>query len=185
MASEPRIPKLPPEERTEAVEALLAPMIESGRDFNIFHVLANHPDLMRRWLVFGNHILGKSTLPERERELAILRVGWLCQAPYEWGQHVLMGREAGLTDDEIRSIRDGADAEGWNDLDRAILCAADELHKDSRIGDQTWSDLSEHLGTQQLMDLVFTIGQYHLVSMALNSFEVPMDDFLPGWDGLG
>ncbi len=58
----------------------------------------------------------------------------------------------------------------------------DELHSDAFISDSTWQSLSEHFDTQQMMDIVFTVGQYNLVSMALNSFGVQLDDGLPGWD---
>src|SRR5436190_23742181 len=71
----------------------------SGRVLNIFATLARHPKLLKRWLVFGTHVLGKSTLTPRERELLILRIGWRCGSDYEWGQHVVIGRAAGLTDD--------------------------------------------------------------------------------------
>ena len=139
---------------------------------NIFRTLANHPGLMKRWLVFGNHVLGKSTLPAREREIAILRIGWLCRSGYEWGQHVAIGKAAGLSEDEIARIATGADAPGWSAAERALLRATDELHADAFISDATWSELAGSWNTQQLMDLVFTVGQYNLVSMALNSFGV-------------
>jgi len=77
------------------VRKLMAATPENRRDLNIFKTLARHPDLMRRWMVFANHILGKSTLPVRERELLILRIGHLCRSGYEWGQHVRIAREAG------------------------------------------------------------------------------------------
>jgi len=139
---------------------------------NIFRTLANHPGLMKRWLVFGNHVLGKSTLPAREREIAILRIGWLCRSGYEWGQHVAIGKAVGLSDDEIARIAQGADAPGWSAAERALLRATDELHADAFISDATWSELTGSWNTQQLIDLVFTVGQYNLVSMALNSFGV-------------
>ena len=82
----------------------------SGRVLNIFRTLAHHPKLLRRWTVFGNHVLFKSTLPPRERELIILRIGWLCRSEYEFGQHTRIGRQAGLTDDEILRITVGPDA---------------------------------------------------------------------------
>ncbi len=174
----PRIPPLADDELSDAARAVLAPMLDDGRAWNVFRTMANHPDLARRWMVFANHVLGKSTLPVRERELAILRIGWLCGSQYEWAQHVEMGIDAGLTRDEIDRIGVGADAPGWSDLDRLILAAADELHHDHRIGDATWAGLGAHWDTEQLMDLVFAIGQYTLVSMALRTFEVPLDDFL-------
>jgi alkylhydroperoxidase family enzyme len=148
---------------------------------NIFRTLAHHPDLLRRWVVFGNHVLGKSTLAPRERELVILRIGWLCRAEYEWGQHVLIARRSGLRDQEIERITQGPDAPGWSELDRALLRATDELRADAMITDQTWKQLSEHLDTRQLMDLVFTVGQYNLVSMALNSLGVQLDPGVPGF----
>jgi 4-carboxymuconolactone decarboxylase len=153
--------------------------VGQGSILNIFRTLANHPGLMKRWLVFGNHVLGKSTLPARERELVILRIGWLCRAGYEWGQHVGIARAAGLTDAEIARIPSGAAANGWSALDRALLRATDELHGDAFISDGTWAELASSLSTQQLMDLVFTVGQYNLVSMALNSFGVQPEPGLP------
>jgi alkylhydroperoxidase family enzyme len=137
---------------------------------------------MKRWMVFANHILGKSTLPVRERELVILRIGYLCRSGYEWGQHVLIARRAKITDDEIRRIKVGPDAKGWSEADRLLLKATDELHSDAHVSDATWNGLAKHFSTQQLMDIVFTIGQYNLVSMALNSFGVQADPGLPGFD---
>ena len=166
---------------TEAQE-LLAPFVKQGRVFNIFRTLANHPALAKRWMVFANHILGKSTLSVRDRELLILRIGWLCQAGYEWGQHVQIARQAGMSDEEIRSARTGPDTAGLSALDKLLLEATDELHADAFVSDTTWQGLQQHYNTQQLMDLVFTVGQYNLVCMALNSFGVQLDEGLPGWD---
>jgi len=180
--SKPRVEPLEPEQWSEEARKVLGPRVEQGTVLNIFKTLSNHPDLMRRWLVFANHILGKSTLPPRERELIILRIGYLCQAGYEWGQHVLIARDSGMTDEEIRSARTGPDTPGLSDLDRLLLQATDELHADAHVSDTTWEGLSQHLTTQQLMDVVFTVGQYNLVSMALNSFGVQPDEGLPGWD---
>ena len=117
MPDTPRIEPLADEDFSDAVREVLDPLkaMGGGRTLNIFRTLAHHPDLMRRWLVFGNHVLGKSTLPAREREIAILRIGWLCRSAYEWGQHVLIARGIGMTDAEISRIAAGADAEG---LDR-------------------------------------------------------------------
>lgn len=149
--------------------------IGSGEIPNIFKTLAHHPDLLKRWMVFGNHVLFKSTLPPRERELVILRIGWLCEAEYEWAQHVRIGKDCGLTDAEIHDIKLGHTAPGWNARDVLLLKAVDELHKDACITDATYAGLAAHYSTQQLLDLVFAIGQYNLVSMVLNTFGVQLD----------
>jgi len=147
----------------------------AGPMLNIFRTLAHHPKLMKRWLVFGNHVLARSTLPPRERELAILRMGWLCRAGYEWGQHVVIARQSGVTDAEIERVADGPDAPGWSDAERALLRAVDELRADAFISDPTWAALAKHFSKEQILDLIFAAGQYQLVSMALNSLGVQPD----------
>lgn len=147
-----------------------------GRIFNIFRTLGHHPDLLRRWTVFANHVLAKSTLPAREREMLILRTGWLCGSEYEWGQHTRIGKGAGLSDEEIRRIADGPDADGWSAEDALLLRAADELHQEQKVSDATWGQLSQRFSTKQMLDLVFAVGQYTLVCMALRSTGVELDE---------
>jgi alkylhydroperoxidase family enzyme len=163
----------------EELDPELRQRFGTGPILNIFRTLANHPALTKRWLVFGNHVLAKSTLPAREREIVILRVGWLCQAGYEWGQHVVIARASGVSDEEIARIAKGPDAPGWSAADRALLRASDELRGDAFITDATWAELSKTWNTQQLIDLVFTVGQYNLVSMALNTLGVQPEPGLP------
>ena len=162
----------------ERIDPEIRKRFREGPILNIFRTLAHHPKLMKRWLVFGNHVLAKSTLRPRERELVILRVGWLCRAGYEWGQHVLIARECGVSEDEIERITRGPDAPGWDELDRTMLRATDELHTDAFISDETWRALSTRLDTEQVLDLIFTVGQYRLVSMALNTLGVQPDAHL-------
>jgi alkylhydroperoxidase family enzyme len=177
----PRVTPLPPGEWDAETAKILDATKMGGRVLNIFATLAHHPDLLRRWLVFGTHVLAKSTLGARERELLILRTGWNCRAEYEWGQHVVIGRQCGLSEEEIHRITLGPDAPGWDPFDATLLRAADELHRDSRIGDATWQALSARYDTKQLMDLIFAVGQYTLVSMALNSLGVQLDEGVPGF----
>jgi 4-carboxymuconolactone decarboxylase len=180
--SDPRVAPLAESEWPEEARELFDNMRRAGgRVLNIFATLAHHPKLMKRWLVFGNHVLGKSTLSPRERELAILRIGWLCRAEYEWGQHVEISRRIGISDEDIQRVSDGPDAAGWDPFEAMIVRAVDELHGDAMIGDATWKVLSERYDTQQLMDLVFTVGQYNLVSMALNTLGVQLDEGIEGF----
>jgi alkylhydroperoxidase family enzyme len=173
MATDPLIAPLPAEEWDEEIAALRG---AGSAPLNIFGTLAHHPKLLKRWIVFGNHVLAKSTLPARERELLILRTGWRCRAPYEWGQHVVIARASGLSDDEIRRVADGANAPGWAPFDALLLRAADELHDDASLSESTYRAIAQRYSAQQMLDLVFTVGQYHLVSMALNTFRVERDD---------
>jgi 4-carboxymuconolactone decarboxylase len=179
--SKPRVEPLPETEWTDEVRELLPRSSRSGRVLNIFATLARHPKLLKRWLVFGNHVLGKSSLSAREREIAILRVGWLCRCEYEWGQHVAIGRIVGLSEEEIRRIPVGPSAPGWDPFEATLLTAVDELRAESMIRDETWNVLAARYDTLQLIDFVFTVGQYTLVSMALNTLGVQLDDGIEGF----
>jgi 4-carboxymuconolactone decarboxylase len=179
--SKPRVEPLPESQWSQQARDAIAPLraMGGGKVFNIFSTLAHHPDLLKRWMVFANHVLVKSTLPPREREILILRIGWLCNAEYEWAQHVLIGKAVGLTDDDVDRIAAGPDAPGWSPDDAALIRAVDELHGDAFIADATWQALAARWSVQQLMDVVFTVGQYALVSMALNTLGVQLDEGLP------
>ncbi|MEH6637654.1 MAG: carboxymuconolactone decarboxylase family protein [Porticoccaceae bacterium] len=172
----PRVPPVQPEDWSDEQRAIFGEVKMGGRILNIFKTLANHPQLGKRWLVFANHIMGKSKISLREREILILRIGWLCKSGYEWGQHVVIGRECDLSDAEMERIKLGADAEGWTEQEALLLKATDELHADAFISNPTWAGLSKSYNTQQLMDVVFTVGQYNLVSMALNTLGVQLDE---------
>ena len=126
----PRVVPAAAESWSEEQRAIVEPMLARGPVLNIFRTLLNHPLAAKAFLVWGGYILSrKSTLPPREREIVILRTGFLCRSGYEWTQHVPIGRRAGLTDDEIARIKLGADAPGWSEPDRALLRAIDDLHR--------------------------------------------------------
>jgi alkylhydroperoxidase family enzyme len=179
--AKPRIRPVEKAHWTPEQKAILEPFERQRRLYNVFTTMANHPDLARDWLTFAGHVLQKSTLPPRDREILILRIGWLCGAEYEWAQHTRIGKSVGLTDDDLAHIRQGPNVAGASRRDRLLLRAVDELHTDSFISDETWSALAENYDTKQMMDLVFAVGQYNLVSMALNTFGVQLDPGLEGF----
>jgi alkylhydroperoxidase family enzyme len=173
---QPRVPITDPSDWDEDSRPLLEGIERNGgRILNIFRTLAHHPKLMKRWTVFGNHVLYGSTLPARERELIILRTGYVCGSGYEWAQHAEIARRSGLTDAEIERIAEGPAATAWSDDDRALLTATDELSDTKFVSDATWAALSKRWSTKQLLDIVFAVGQYTLVSMALNTFGVQLE----------
>ncbi len=183
--AQPRIAPVAKDAWTGAQREILAPLEAQGRAWNVFTTMANHPALAKDWLQFGGHILSRSTLPARDREVLILRIGWLCRSEYEWAQHARIGKAAGLSDADLQRIMDGPEAAGLAGHDTLLIQAVDELHEDAFISDETWSALAKTYDTQQMMDLVFTVGQYNMVSMALNSFGVQLDPGLTGFPPQG
>jgi 4-carboxymuconolactone decarboxylase len=172
-----RVPPLPADEWDDDVDHALSGMLPAERRNpadagNLLATLVRHPRLTRAFLRFNNHLLFSSTLPPRLRELAVLRVAHRHSCEYEWRHHVDMGREVGLTDEDIDGVKRG---EAADELDRAVLNAVDELGDKSTVSDATWAALSEHLDERQRMDLVFTIGCYGALAMAINTFGVEPD----------
>ncbi len=174
----PRIPPVEPESWNAAQRALLEPIAARGRMYNVHKTVANHPKLAADWMTFATYVLRDNALPVRDREILILRIGYLCHAEYELAQHARIGKRAGLSDDDLRRIAEGPQAAGLSEHDRLLLVAVNELRADAFIGEATWQALAKTYSTQQMMDLVFTVGEYNLVSMALNSFGVQFDEGL-------
>ena len=179
----PRIAPVGPDEEDETARDLLGQVRSLGTPAsNVFATLVRHPGLFRHWLPFaGKLLVGK--LPGRDRELLILRTAWRCRSEYEWGQHVLIGRQTGLDDGDIARVKDGAAAPDWDPFDAALMAAVDELHDHSRITDATWAVLAGRYDQRQLVELPMLVGHYHMLAFALNSAGVQREPGVPSFDG--
>lgn len=175
-----RIPPLPDEELGAEVRELVRRIgstlgLEAPETLTTyFAVLARHPDLFRLQLETGIFLFSGSAIPPRERELAVLRTAWLAGAPYEWGQHVLIGREMGFTEADTDRVRAGPEAEGWTVHETAILRAVDELFARQMISDGTWAALAQTWNEAQLIELPCLVGQYLGVAMLQNTLRMPL-----------
>ena len=178
--SKPRLAPLRPDEWTNEQRELMKPILAGkGLDrgvLNVFATLVRHPKLYKRWSVFATHVLFKSSLSARAREILILRAATNCSSAYEWGQHEAVAHDdTDLTDEEIARIKDPNISSLWPEGAALLLLMADELHQDHCIGDETWKALETHLSETQIMDAVFTVGNYTQLAMALNSFGVQLE----------
>jgi alkylhydroperoxidase family enzyme len=151
---------------------------EAPKGLHAMGVLAHHADLTIAYNHLIRHALYFTTISARQRELLILRVAHQRGATYEWAQHVYQAGVAGIDPDEVARVRQGPEAPGWTPTERDLLLAADELVADARIGDTTYASLSSAFDTQQVMDIVFTVGAYEVFAMAMRTFDVEIDDDL-------
>jgi 4-carboxymuconolactone decarboxylase len=166
----------PDDEQRGLLEKTLA--TPDGRPLNIFATLARHPRLLKRVNALGGLFMAHGSLPLRERELVILRAAFRSGSEYEWGQHVLIGRRAGLADEEIERVaRTGAD--GWTEEEQALLDAVDELHARDELSDGTWERLARRWTPEQLLELVMMIGFYRMMAGYLRSVRVEPEPGLP------
>ncbi|MET0268849.1 MAG: carboxymuconolactone decarboxylase family protein [Sphingomonas sp.] len=172
----PRILPLPPAEWTGDARAILGfwsgPDEMSGDQSNLMLTLANHPALALAVLTLGDHLLFRSTLPHRLREIVTLRVAWTSRSEHEWAWHALYARDQGMTNAELAAIKMGAAAECWTSLERALIEAVDQLRGDGAIAAGTEAVLAAMLDTRQRMDLIFTVGHYTALSWASAALRI-------------
>lgn len=146
--------------------------------FAAFRTMARHPRVMKRFNVLGGFFLTRGELPARERELCILRTAWHTGSEYEWAQHVLIGRDTGLTDTEIEQVALGGD---WPEPDAALLRLTDEILEHTDVSNETWSELTERYTDAQLRELVLLVGFYRMTVGFRNATGVINEDTLPSW----
>jgi len=171
----PRIERIQ-EPYSAAEAAILVPRARNGNVLGVWSTCANSPALCNAWLEFTDYLLQESTLPIRDRELLILRIGYLNQGAYEWAAHRGLALSVGISEQELRAITIGSTDPRWSEWDASLLSAAEELHQNALVSDETWAELSTRYTTRQMMETVFTVGQYNMVAMYLNSLGVQFEE---------
>lgn len=170
--SSPILEPLPPEAWDEQIQPIAERL---GNPLNIHRIIANNPVLMNAYTPLRYHIVRDSSLSPRQRELIILRTAHNCQSDYEWAHHVVRGREAGLSDEEVERVRAGAQHLAWASADAALLHCADEMFQQTEIQARTLALMAEHYSKEQLLDTIYTIGVYITLGTILKSFSVPLE----------
>jgi alkylhydroperoxidase family enzyme len=148
---------------------------------NIVATMAHNPTMWSALSTYAQTVLYAGELPRRQVEIAVLRMGWNCQAVYEFGQHTLIGRQAGLSDEEIYLTTRPAAEGSWSEADRVVLQLVDDLYTDDCVSDVTWAAATRHFDNADIVHLIATAGCYRGLSGLLNSAGVQLDDGVPGW----
>ncbi len=175
--SAPRIAPLDEARWTDAHRALARIYAPDGRAGNDLKTLLNHPEVVEGVMPFAAYVTSGSTLPARDRELLILRTAWLARSEPVWAAHADAARRAGRDPAAIRRVAEGPDARGWTGFDAALLRAADELFVNSFINDATWRALAARYSVQQMIDALFAVAEFTMLSSTYNSIGVQPD----GW----
>jgi 4-carboxymuconolactone decarboxylase len=171
----PRITPLQPDQWDDRLSRLLS-LSPGGtaEPMGIFTTLARAPELFRRWLGFGGALLA-GQLPGRLRELVILRTAYRFDGRYEWAHHIELGRDQGISAEEIAALGGDLGSLPWPPLERAALAAVDETADDGAVSDGTWATLAGHLDSAELVELVMLIAHYMMLSTVLRSLRVPLE----------
>ena len=167
-----RVPYLNQDDLEEADRKMLQ------RPANIFRALVNSPGGARAFMRNGNYLLNWSKLDVRLRELAIIQVGYLLNAPYEYSHHLEIAKQSGVSDDDIRAIAEESAGRETDlgELERAVLSAAREMTNDVSLSDETFAVLEQGLDTEDLVDLILAISFYNGASRALNALQIDVED---------
>ncbi len=165
----PRLPYLDVDDLAPEDRRLLDPPL------NLFRVLAYCPEGARLFGRMGIWIRFKTKLGPRLRQMAILRVGAVTRTEYEYSHHIELGRQFGLSDDDIRAVVAGPDAGSLTEVERLVLTATDEATTGVGIGAETFEALQGHLDEGMLVELTMTISYYNGVVRMLNSLGVDVE----------
>jgi alkylhydroperoxidase family enzyme len=165
--------------RAQLPSYLRRPELFTGPDAlpmpTVLGLLAHHLPIGDSWLEFNRVLADETALDERLRELLVLRVAWRARATYEWYQHVRIAHHAGITTEQLHAIPDGADADVWTPLERALLRAVDQMVDAQGIDAETWAELGRHLDDAALLEVLFVTGAYLCFAIVLNSIDLPAD----------
>ncbi|HMY43039.1 MAG: carboxymuconolactone decarboxylase family protein [Chitinophagales bacterium] len=142
---------------------------------NVFKLLAINQDIFWRWLFFASRLMPYGELTDREREIIILRVAWLCRCRYEWGQHIEIGQnKAKLSDEDIVNISKGINAFA-NPKEQLIIKACNEFINKKAISTETWNLLSKYYNNKLMIEISVLIGHYEMLAGILNSTGLQLE----------
>lgn len=176
----PATPRVPPIEKV-AVKAAERAKDSPANAVNVLATLATNRKVSKAFGGFAQMLLFDGSVDARLREIVILRMGWNCQAVYEFGQHTLFGRSVGLTDAEIFLITRPIGLGSWTPVEAALLQMTDDLYTDDCVSDATWAELAKSFDNAEILEFMAAALCYRVVSGLLNSCGVQLDEGVPGW----
>ncbi len=144
-------------------------------DAHLFSTLGRTGGLFRGWLHFSGRLMPGGKLRRYETELVILRVAHLRNCEYETDHHIRLGKRAGVTREILDRLREGPEASGWSEKERALLTAVDQLVRSRDIDDVAWSALSAHYDEQRLIEIVLLTNQYEGLASTITALRIQTD----------
>lgn len=180
-----RLPGLPADEWDDETAEILGGLVQTGRQrpVHLPAVIANHPSLLGPYIGWAKAVALNGVLSPRLNSMLALRTAHNGGSEFEWGVHAESAVvRSGLTPDDVAAVAAGPGDATWTEAESLLLRAADELHQDKTITDETWAALRAHFDEVDLLEATFIVGHYTMLSMVVNAMGVPPE---PTWPGLG
>ncbi|MFM0032848.1 carboxymuconolactone decarboxylase family protein [Paraburkholderia madseniana] len=163
-----------PDGRTDLYDRLLA---ERGPNpENIFLALANAPALTEAVLGMATALRKQTSFPRVFRELAVVTVGIVANAPYEVDHHWNAALGAGVRREQLESLQDFEESKHFTAEERAVIRLAREVTLEGHVDDSTW-DATAFLGPQQRLELLLTIAWYNCVVRILLPLQIEKESW--------
>jgi len=182
----PRMPKVTEEEWTDEVLEVFNVLTGPGfsGDNSKHHVVttfAQHPALATPFFRFNKHLLADNRMPIRLRQIAIMRTAWVRRCVYMWSSHLRMSVGLGLTREDFEAIKEGAGSAYWSPFEKVLIGAVDMLCERSDLDQASWDALSAEFDHLQMLDLLFTVGAYVMIALAMNALRIDREEELIGY----
>ncbi len=175
------MPDVPREQLTEAHRAMMGvdPNDPTLRErMALFRTLIKFPDMFAAMRGLGSRVSALPVMSDYDRELVIMRIAWTYKSEYEWGAHYDAAMRAGISEAQIEAIKVGATDSIWNDWERALISAADQLVMGAHLDDATWVSLREQYSDEDILGLLGMVAHYHMIAMVTNVFGIQPDEHM-------
>ncbi len=134
------------------------------------------PGLAARAQALGQYARYDSLLPPQLSELAILVTARVWSSGFEWSHHAPIAQNAGISEEAIGAIGMARRVTFADAKMQAVFDFAVELQRDRLVTDPAYVAAFDAIGQQACVDLVGVCGYYTLISMTINTFDVPDGD---------
>jgi alkylhydroperoxidase family enzyme len=142
---------------------------------NLYKVMAHCPEVGLNFLRLGNAILFKGIVPPNLRELAILRVGNIYRAKYEFAQHIPIALRTGLRQEQIDDLPNWEGSGKFSQQERAVMRYTDEVTKNIRVKEDTFAAVRSFLSEEGIVELTTAIGYYGMVCRILEALQIELE----------
>ena len=172
-----RLPYIDREQLPEADRDIYDRMVqERGTPVgNIFRTLANAPNLLRRFNALGGELRNKTLIDPKLRELALMTVGRLTNAEYEFTHHWNISLQVGVRREQLEHLADFEESPLFNEQERAVMRYAAEATQQVKVSEATFNALRGWLDNRRIMELVMNVAFYNAVVRILVPCAVELE----------
>ena len=161
----------------EAVRPLAGRIVaERGEILHLYQMLMHSTPLAEGWLHYLTAIRQKTSLSGALRELIIMRVAWLNNAPYEADQHAPIALQEGVSQAQLDGLREWRSCALFDAREQAVLAYTDAMTREIQVPDAVFAAVKALYAPPQLVEITATIAAYNMVSRFLEALQIHSHD---------